>query len=148
MRVDQVLYASSHNANAAADTGFLVSPNHKLSLEDSLVAGYRGINVDVCNCGGSLTLCHGICSFGTRDIVDVMLGINDFLDQNPSEVIILPMEMNSEVGGDVDIFQVYDIMQEVPGFVDKFYVHANASDPWPTLGTLVETNKVSRIPEM
>jgi len=143
MRVDEVMYATSHNANAATETGFLVSANHELRLEESLPAGYRAINLDVCNCEGTLTLCHGICSFGTRDIVEVLLAINDFLDQNPSETIILPLELNSEVDQAVDIFALYDIMLEVPGFVDKFYVHPDPADPWPTLGTLVETNQVS-----
>ena len=145
LRVDEVMFATSHNANSAAETGFLVSPNHQLSLEDSLPAGYRGINVDVCNCGGTLTLCHGICSFGTRDIAEVLLAINDFLDQNPSEIIIMPLELNSEVDQPVDIFELYDIMLGVSGFVDKFYVHPDPADPWPTLGTLVETNQVSII---
>lgn len=145
LRVNEIMYATSHNANAAAETGFLVMPNHELSLEKSLTAGYRAINVDVCNCGGVLTLCHGVCSFGTRDIVEVLLGINDFLDQNPSEVILLPLELNSEVDGTVDIFELYDIMQEVSGFVDKIYVHPDEAEPWPTLGSLVESNQASSI---
>jgi hypothetical protein len=86
-----------------------------------------------------------VCSFGTRDIVDVLLAINDFLDQNPSEIIIIPMELNSEVDQPVDLFELYDIMLEVPGFVDRLYVHPDPADPWPTLGTLVETDQVSII---
>lgn len=145
LRVDQVMYATSHNANAAAETGFLVSPNHQFRLEDSLPAGYRGINIDVCNCGGSLTLCHGICNFGARDIVEVMLAINDFLDQNPSEIIIISLELNSEVDQAVDIFEFYDLLLEVPGFVDKFYVHSDPAEAWPTLGSLVDSNQASII---
>lgn len=94
LRVDQVMYASSHNANADFESGFLFSPNHQFKLEDSLSAGYRGIALDICNCGGRLQFCHGICSFGTRDVVEVFMGINDFLTENPTEVIILPIEVN------------------------------------------------------
>ena len=94
LRVDQVMYATSHNANADFESGFLFSPNHQYKLESSLPAGYRAINVDVCNCGGQLVFCHGICSFGTRDPVEVFLGINDFLNENPTEVLILPIEIN------------------------------------------------------
>ena len=91
LRVNEIMYASSHNANADFETGYLVSPNHNFKLEDSLSAGYRAINVDVCNCGGELVLCHGICTFGLRDIAEVFSGINSFLDENPSEVVIVPM---------------------------------------------------------
>lgn len=92
-RVNEVMYATTHNANADFETGFLFSPNHNFKLEDSLEAGYRGINVDVCNCGGELVLCHGVCSFGLRDIVEVFSGINSFLDENPSEVLVVPIGM-------------------------------------------------------
>jgi hypothetical protein len=142
LRVDEVMYATSHNANADFESGFLFSPNHQYRLEDSLAAGYRGINLDICNCGGQLQFCHGICSFGTRDVVEVFLGINDFLEENPTEVVVIPIEMNSKVDQPVDIDEFYGLMQQVPGFVDKFYIHPNSTAQWPTLGELVETNKV------
>jgi hypothetical protein len=145
LRVDEVMFAASHNANADFESGFLFSPSQKYKLEDSLPAGYRVVNVDVCNCDGKLVLCHGICNFGTRDVVEVLSAINDFLDENPSEVMMVPIEMNGEAGGAIDINDLYTLMLQVPGFVDKFYDHANATSAWPTLGELVETGKVCMI---
>ncbi len=142
MRVNEVLYATSHNANADFESGFFVTPNHQYKLEESLKAGYRGINVDVCNCGGQLQFCHGICNFGTRDVIEVLTGINDFLDENPSEVLILPIEINSGVDQPVDIDEFYGLMLQVPGFVEKFYEHQNATAEWPTLGQLVQSGQV------
>ena len=142
LRVDEVMFAASHNANADFESGFLFSPNHQYKLEDSLPAGYRLINVDVCNCGGELVLCHGVCNFGTRDVVEVLSGINDFLDENPSEIIIVPLELNGEVDQAIDINDLYTLILQVPGFVDKFYDHSNATAEWPTLGELKETGKV------
>lgn len=145
LRVDEVMFATSHNANADFESGFLFSPNHQYKLEDSLPAGYRAINVDACNCGGQLQFCHGVCSFGTRDIVEVLMGINDFLDENPSEIIILPIELNSDVDQPVDLDEFYSLMQQVPGFVEKFYSHPDATTPWPTMGELVSANEVRRM---
>lgn len=142
LRVNEVMYATSHNANADFESGFLITPNHQYKLEESLVAGYRAINVDVCNCGGQLQLCHGICNFGTRDIIEVFTGINDFLDDNPSEIMILPIEINSGVDQPVDMDELYSLMLEVPGFVEKFYDHLNSTAEWPTLGQLVESGQV------
>lgn len=142
LRVDEVMFAASHNANADFESGFLFSPSQQYKLEDSLPAGYRLVNVDVCNCGGELVLCHGVCNFGTRDVVEVLSGINDFLDENPSEIMIVPIEMNGEADQAIDINDLYTLMLQVPGFVDKFYDHSNATAEWPTLGELVETGKV------
>ena len=41
----------------------------------------------------------------------------------------------------VDLDEFYGLMQQAPGFVDLFYIHPNATNPWPTLGELVESNK-------
>ena len=52
LRANQVLYATLHNAMATFDDGFIFGPNHQKQLEGAVEAGYRGINLDLCNCGG------------------------------------------------------------------------------------------------
>ena len=52
LRANQVLYATLHNAMATFDDGFIFGPNHQKQLESAVEAGYRGINLDLCNCGG------------------------------------------------------------------------------------------------
>ena len=59
LRADEVLYATLHNGMATFEDGFAFGPNHKYQLERSLEAGYRGLNLDLCNCGGETTFCHG-----------------------------------------------------------------------------------------
>ena len=61
LRVDEVMYATLHNGMATFEDGFMFGPNHKFKLEGALEAGYRGINLDICNCGGELIFCHGEC---------------------------------------------------------------------------------------
>ena len=59
LRADEVLYATLHNGMATFEDGFLFGPNHKFQLEGALEAGYRGLNLDLCNCGGQTIFCHG-----------------------------------------------------------------------------------------
>jgi hypothetical protein len=140
--VDDILYATVHNAMATFEDGFLFGPNHRFNLEGALEAGYRGINLDVCNCNGVYTLCHGICSLGTRDLNEVFTNINQFLDDNPNEVLVIPMELDSEVDRQIDIDELYSLMTAVPGFTDKFYAHPDLTSDWPTLREAIATNKV------
>ena len=58
-RANEIMYATLHNGMAAFETGFLIGPNHQMPLEEALEAGYRGLNLDICNCGGEITFCHG-----------------------------------------------------------------------------------------
>ena len=167
--VDDILYASVHNAMATFEDGFLFGPNHRLRLEGALEAGYRGINLDVCNCNGVYQFCHGICNVGSRDIKEVFTSINNFLDDNPTEVLVIPLQFNNDVDEVVDIWvrirvdpyytftdlptcityscfppkkTLYNITNEVRGFTDKFYVHDNLIADWPTLREVIDSNKV------
>ena len=40
---------------------FFIGYNHYLGLEKALVAGYRGLSLDVCSCGSGLQFCHNVC---------------------------------------------------------------------------------------
>jgi hypothetical protein len=139
--VDDILYATAHNAMASFEDGFLFGPNHRLQLEKALVAGYRGINLDLCNCAGLTVFCHGYCSLGIRGVNDVLSGINRFLDNNPSEVVMIPLEINNDADEPVDLDQFYYQMTQIQGFTEKMYVHEDANAPWPTLRESVESNQ-------
>ena len=78
-RVDEIFYASVHNAMATFEDGSVFAPNHQFQLEGALEAGYRGINLDVCNCNGEYQLCHGICNIGARNPAETFRSINSFL---------------------------------------------------------------------
>jgi hypothetical protein len=80
---------------------------------------------------------------GSRSIIEVFTNINDFLDANPNEVLLINLELNSEADDVVDVNQFYEILQAVPGFVDKMYEHASLVAEWPTLRQAIDTRKVS-----
>ena len=51
LRLDEVMFAGVHNAMATRENGFTLGGNHDFELESALEAGYRALNMDVCNCG-------------------------------------------------------------------------------------------------
>lgn len=81
---------------------------------------------------------------GPRNVGEVMEFVNKFLDDNPTEVIVLIYQINSAVDQPVDLNAFYDILLLVDGFVDKMYVHPGVNTPWPTLRELTDpsVNKV------
>eukprot|EP00536_Pseudo-nitzschia_multiseries_P003643 jgi/Psemu1/302077/fgenesh1_kg.57_\ len=130
---------------ATFENGFLFGPNHRYKLEGALEAGYRGLNLDICNCGGEIYFCHGICALGPREVTDVMKSVNQFLDENPTEVIVFIYQVDDDAGAEVDLNQFYDQLLLVDGLVEKMYVHPGAGIPWPTLGQLTDPDFNRRI---
>ena len=106
-------------------------------------AGYRGINLDVCNCNGQYQLCHGKCSFGTKDPVETFETINSFLDNNPTETIVVTLEINNDADEFVDLNELHSILSGVEGLLAKLYVHEETAGRWPTLRETVDANTVS-----
>lgn len=140
LKADEIMYAGLHNANAAFENGFLVAPNHYLSLEKALVAGYRAINIDLGKCSGQLRLIHGRCQLGQRDPVEVLGNIGTFLDKNPTEIVILNIQLvlDSTTPEDRMITpeEIAALYSSVPGFARRLYDHPSVSTPWPTLRSL------------
>ena len=75
----------------------------------------------------------GICSFAPRNIVDVMQGVNQFLDDNPTETVVFIYQVNNDVDQEVDLNSFFGQLLLVDGLVEKLYTHSNAGEPWPTL---------------
>ena len=142
LRADEILYAGVHNAMATRDDGFLIGANHRLSLEKSLRSGYRAINIDMAKCDGELKLIHGTCSTWSRDPVEVFSNILSFVETNPTEVILLNMQIDENSGGaEVPLDEIHNLMQSVEGFTSQMYSHSDPSTPWPTLRELIESRK-------
>jgi hypothetical protein len=139
--VTKATFAMVHNAMASKADGFFLFPSHIRPLEEALTAGYRGINLDIGRCDGRYLLIHGYCPLGSRDPATVLFNINSFLDKNPRAVIMLLLQLNSDADEDVDLQDVYKIAAGVGGFVDKLYAHPGPGTAWPTLRTLISSNK-------
>lgn len=113
--------------------------NHKFGLERALVAGYRGLNLDVCNCNGALQFCHNVCDFGERMPNEVFSNTLQFLNDYPSEVIVLVFQASKDTGP-INWDDLHAEMGNVDGFLDMLYVH-QYGDSWPKMGDLVDQNK-------
>jgi len=142
--VDKYLFGAVHNAMSTRQDNFL-APNHKWSLERALEDGFRAINMDICNCEGTMVLCHGYCPVGTRNIQTVFTNIVNFLVDHPNEVLLLTLQINTAADLIVDINQLYDdTLSQINGFTDLIYdplVEQQQTDSWPTLMTLINENK-------
>jgi hypothetical protein len=138
--VNEVSFATPHNAESSADTGTLFVPNHALSLEIALQNGYRGMNLDVGKCNGELQLVHGYCVNGYRDPTEVFTNIATFLNDNPREVILMTIEINSDTGGAVTVDEIYALLQSISGFLDLVYVRPESATGWPTLEELIDAD--------
>ena len=138
--VNDLLFATVHNAASTAADGVLFFPNHQKSLEDALVAGFRGINVDIGICGDTMRLVHGFCAVGYREIIPTFSNIVTFLQDNPNEVVIMPVQINSDLGGTVTLQEIDNVLQLVPGMKEIMYNHPSDATSWPTLRQLIAAN--------
>ncbi|KAL7489944.1 hypothetical protein ACHAW6_015680 [Cyclotella cf. meneghiniana] len=139
LRVDQMMFTMVHNAMATEEGGFFAGFNQYYSLEKALVAGHRGINLDVCNCNGELQFCHNVCDLGQRYPNDVFTNILQFLNDYPSEVIVLLFEASQQ--GPINWSELYAQIQNVEGFTDKMYIHPGPGQEWPTMAQLVQNDQ-------
>lgn len=135
-RASDILFATLHNGMAAVANGWYFAGNQEYSLEDALVAGYRGINVDVGMCDGQVELIHGMCRLGMRHPTEVWTNISNFLDANPREVLIMPLEIVTQ--DDQEAVTLDGLRATMPEpFLNYLYVHDPTLDAWPTLGELI-----------
>lgn len=147
--VNQVMFATLHNAHAAIADGFSIAPNHNLPLEDAVQAGYRGINVDIGKCNGEIALTHSFCFLGTRDAVKVFSWLDTWLDDNPNEVLLLPTQIDNEAGGVVTLDDIYQMLLQSGNFLQKLYVRdatngdasSSLAQDFPTLQQLIDRNQ-------
>ncbi|GFH55327.1 hypothetical protein CTEN210_11803 [Chaetoceros tenuissimus] len=139
LKVDEFMWATVHNANH----DHLLVPNHEAPLEQALEAGYRGLMLDVCKCPTSdttfeITFCHSLCGVGPRDPTEVFANLNTFLNQNPTEIVMINFEMSV---GDPTPQEIWDVLRENTGLRQKTYNHLETEKDWPTLGNLLSDNK-------
>ena len=129
-RYDEVAYATTHNAHAAAEYRF-APPNQRSGLTQQLEDGVRGFMLDTYldDRTAAPALCHGACAFGRYPLVDGLRELNDFLDTHPREVITIIFE--TYLAADLTLASF-----EESGLLARTYAHT-AGEPWPTLGEMV-----------
>jgi hypothetical protein len=146
MAVNEVLFGMVHNAMSSTEAGFVFYANNvKDPFNAALDAGYRGLKLDICNCEGEFVFCHGGsnvgCGIGHRDPVSTLLRLNDWLDENPNEVVVVYLALNEAAEGPITLDDVVGIIGQVPNkFSEKLYQH-NPGDAWPLLQDMISENK-------
>ena len=147
VKVTDTYFAMVHNAMSAVENGFIIAANH---IDDPLIealdAGYRGLSLDICNCGGELQLCHGNditgCGVGQVDPLQAFTEINTWISANPNNVVMISLQINEDAGDAISLAMIQELLQQVPdGFSDRLYDHWPIGSVWPTLGELIEANK-------
>jgi hypothetical protein len=147
VKVTDTYFAMVHNAMSAVENGFIFAANHMDDpLIEALDAGYRGLNLDICNCGGELQLCHGNditgCGVGRVDPLQAFTDINNWISANPNNVIMISLQINEDAGDAMSLAMIQELLQQVPdGFSDRLYDHWPITSDWPTVGELIEANK-------
>jgi len=145
-RYNKVAFATAHNAFANTQAGFLVAQNRGC-LEAALVGGMRGFMLDVhLTRTGEILICHVSCQLGSVSVGEALKIFRDFLQVNREEVVTIFWEfgfdMQERVGWDKKerLCVLLDAEIRSSGVVPFVYRHADVSDEWPTLGTMVAQN--------
>jgi hypothetical protein len=144
--VNEILFGMVHNSMSSPSAGFLIFANHLNDpYVDALDAGYRGLSLDLCNCNGNFVFCHGGdavgCGIGRRDPVTTFGELNDWLDQNPTELVVIYLEINEAADEAIELSDVETILEAVPNqFADKLYQH-NTGEDWPLMQDLLGDGK-------
>lgn len=131
--VNETMFATMNNANH--DKPPLA--NHKEDFEGGLDVGYRGLNFDLCSCDDALIFCHGDCALGRKSVKDAFTKVNNFLNKNPTEVIILNIEMSI---GNPTPQDMWTLVSSIKGIEEKTYEH-NDGGSWPTMKEMVDDGK-------
>lgn len=132
-RFDAVVFPTTHNAMSSQEAGYFF-PNQGGRMRRQLDDGVRGLMLDLHKSDGKLLFCHSICALGSQDLVEGLVEIRAFLDENPNEVLAFLMEPSGvsaeEIGGAFD----------ASGMTRYCLPHAVGA-PWPTLQEMIQSNQ-------
>jgi hypothetical protein len=130
-RFDQVVYVTTHNAFNYS--GPFQAPNQTYPVSQQLQDGVRAFMLDVHDNNGVPTLFHSYAFLGNEPLLDVLIDVRLFLEQNTNEVVTL-------------IFECYiaademDIVFSDAGLISFLHEQSLAA-PWPTLQDLIDAGK-------
>lgn len=130
---DQVVYPTTHNAHSSHEQGYLF-PNQAPRLRRQLDDGVRGLMLDLHKENGHVMFCHGPCALGSQDLVEGLVEIRRFLDENPNEVLSFLMEI---VG--VSPREIEHAFDEA--CISRYCIEHKPGEPWPTLRQMIDRGK-------
>ena len=127
--VDEVAFAGGHNIMSSEEREWL-APNHLVAMPTHMRNGVRGLNMDVYDQDGELTLCHGYCELGSQPLVDALSEIDEFLDEQPGEVFLITFQSSVTA-------ESMEMAFAEAGLLTHVYAHEPVAQ-WPTLAELIE----------
>lgn len=131
-RFDEVAYACTHNAMSNSEEGWKI-PNQNRSMRRQLDDGVRALMLDLHLFEDVPHLCHGVCGLGLKPLVQGLLEIRKFIEDEPREVVSLLLE--SYVTS-----TVVEAAFEEAGLLP--YLHSQEyGAPWPTLGEMIDSGR-------
>ena len=145
---DDVTVAMTHNAMSNSDDAW-AAPNQHHGIARQLDDGVRGLMLDAHyydeDTGATdakiesvpvlaqTYLCHGICRFGKRHLIDGLCDVTRFLDAHRGEIISIIFETYLK---DADLVAAIT----ASGLSEYAYTHP-AGAAWPTLRKLVDDDR-------
>ncbi len=136
-RYDQAIYPTTHNSTAmeygSGPNPVLLIPNQDRTIEEQLKDGVRGFMIDIWYYHEQVYTCHRFCELGGQPLLGIMQVFENFLKNNPNEVLTIIFE-NYVSGSDLN-----KTFSEA-GLIS--YVHHQVQgETWPTLRKMIESNK-------
>lgn len=131
-RYNEVAYLTTHNAFNSVEDSFLF-PNQNFNIVAQLNDGVRALMVDVYDVAGTPTVYHGASFLGAAPLLDFLIAIKTFLDDNPNEIVSVILECYttaSKIEEDLNL----------TGLNNYLYSHSRGS-VWPTLQTMIDAGK-------
>jgi len=133
-------FATLHNAFAVA-AEFFAAPNHERPMAEALMAGARGLMLDVHLVDrDTIKICHGFCILGSAAVADVLTLIARFLEENPREIVALLWETQVKTQeGDIDrLKQLWQRQIQGSRLAPFLHVQQSPEEQWPTLEQMIE----------
>ncbi len=130
--VDQVLFPATHNSMSSAEDEWL-APNQNFNIKTQLEDGIRGLNLDAYLWEEEAYLCHSYCDLGNMTLVDGFSIIENFLIENPRNVIVITFQSALSAEKTMDAFEQADLAKRL--------YHHEVQAEWPTLEELIEQDK-------
>lgn len=128
-KISEALFAGTHNSMSAQEEGWL-GPNHIYPIPTQLSDGIRALNIDTYWWEEEAYMCHGFCEIGAQPLSYATDTIAQFLEQNPSNVIIVTFQ--STLTAEETLQPFYD-----SGLQPELYHHETGTQ-WPTLQALID----------
>ncbi len=130
---EQMTMVSTHNGMSNAADGWEL-PNHNVGIEQQLQDGVRVLGMDIQVHDDVVKLCHTFCQLGERLLLDALLAVKDFLDNNIDEVVVIDFQDDSG-----DIQALADVFGE-SGLLP--YIHSQpVGQPFPSLAEMIASGQ-------